>query len=194
MTQKFNKLKSIKAIFIFIFLGTIISCVSSQSQSNPEAEPNIEMHRVQDSTFHESGWYYANSTKGNFSVLMPIVFNDFTVTVNGYETYNIGSVSDEGIKLTVSQAKNLKDTPIDLKKIVANLDSPPKPISEIKYYSLYNYSAVNFFQKSVESAAFCKYANHNNYLYTMIIEFPYDQEGLVREIKDSFFDYLIIED
>ena len=44
------------------------------------AEPQMEMHRVQATTKDPSGWYLAASTHGAFSVLIPIPFNDFTVT------------------------------------------------------------------------------------------------------------------
>lgn len=126
-------------------------------------------------------------------MLIPITFNDFTVVVDGYETYNIGSVSDKGVKFTVSQAKNLKNEPIDLKKMVSNLSTPSSPVLEIRYYSLDYYKAVDFFQMSMKFTAFYKYAEYNDRLYTMIIEFPYSQEETIRTIKDSFFESLTIE-
>ncbi len=42
-------------------------------------QPKLEMHRSGVVSKDPSGWHLAVSTKGSFSVRMPIPFNDFTV-------------------------------------------------------------------------------------------------------------------
>jgi hypothetical protein len=181
-------------IFYIITVGLIVSCNHNQYQQSPEQDPNTEVHRLQDTTLDESGWYYAKSTKGNFSVLMPIPFNDYSVNVNDYETYYVTGESEEGVTFTVLQTQNLNDKPANLQEIISKLDKPATPVSHVEHYSLNNYTAVNFYQKSFSTAAYGKYALHGNSIYTLMIEFPYSQEELVKSIKDPFFDYLVIED
>jgi len=42
------------------------------------AQPKLEMHRIGAKADDGSGWHLAVSSKGSFSVLLPIPFNDFT--------------------------------------------------------------------------------------------------------------------
>lgn len=42
------------------------------------ARPKLEMHRVGVSADDGSGWHLAVSSKGSFSIRLPIPFNDFT--------------------------------------------------------------------------------------------------------------------
>jgi hypothetical protein len=192
--SKLIHMKCLKKFLLPIILGLIVACTNPLNQPTAELDSNIEMHRFQDSTLDESGWYYAASTNGNFSLYMPIPFNDYTQTVDDYQTYGIASTSFEGISFTVLQSKNLKPGPIDLKALVSKLGTPAQPVSDVKYYSYDNYEAVNFKQKSFKSAAYMKYAVYGPNLYMMIIEFPYGQEELVVSMKDGFFDFLEIED
>jgi hypothetical protein len=64
------------------------------------AQPKLEMHRVGVKADDGSGWHLAVSSKGSFSVLLPIPFNDFTTNdvATGETTYVIGGKSSEGIK------------------------------------------------------------------------------------------------
>tara|TARA_B110000046_G_C12996464_1_gene400227 strand:+ start:283 stop:846 length:564 start_codon:yes stop_codon:yes gene_type:complete len=183
-----------KYLFYIIALGLIISCNRSQEQYNPELDPNAEIHRLQDTTVDQSGWYYAKSMQGNFSVLMPIPFNDYTVKVNDYESFYITGESDEGVTFTILQAENLKDAPVNLNQLISKLDKPTTPVSQVAHYSQNNYTAVSFHQTSFRTAAFGKYALHGNSMYTLMIQFPFANEDLVKSIKDPFFDYLVIED
>src|SRR2546428_8053361 len=69
-------------------------------------QPKLEMHRAGVDSKDPSGWHLAVSTKGSFSVRMPIPFNDFSIRSSdakaGEEvTHVIGGKSAEGIKLSV---------------------------------------------------------------------------------------------
>src|SRR5262245_43916523 len=93
------------------------------------AEPKMEMHRMQATTKDPSGWYLAASTHGTFSVLIPIPFNDFTVTDDDpkfgkIKTHIVGSKSSEGIKFSATE------TPIIAGKTPTNLTSFPKQFSK----------------------------------------------------------------
>ncbi len=61
-------------------------------------QPKLEMHRAGVSADDGSGWHQAVSTKGSFSILMPIPFNDFTThdAGTGEVSQVIGGKSSEG--------------------------------------------------------------------------------------------------
>jgi hypothetical protein len=44
------------------------------SYSYPQVKQEIKMHRTQDTTTTESGWYLGKSTDGHFSIELPIPF------------------------------------------------------------------------------------------------------------------------
>lgn len=67
------------------------------------------MHRLQATTADASGWYLAAATKGTFSVLIPLPFNDFSVAdddpaAGGVITHTVGAKSSEGIKFSATGA------------------------------------------------------------------------------------------
>src|SRR5262245_16246398 len=63
-----------------------------------EAQPKLEMHRTGVRADDGSGWHLAVSSKGSFSVLLPIPFNDFTTNdaATGETSYVVGGKSTEG--------------------------------------------------------------------------------------------------
>ena len=61
------------ALFLPLLLVTLPG-VTARAQ-----QPKLEMHRAGVDSKDPSGWHLAVSTKGSFSVRMPIPFNDFTV-------------------------------------------------------------------------------------------------------------------
>jgi len=82
-------------------LASIVSLVLMVSTS-AIAEPKLEMHRVGVNAGDGSGWYPAVSTKGSFSILLPIPFNDFTTSDSDTDqvSHVVGGKSSEGIKFT----------------------------------------------------------------------------------------------
>jgi hypothetical protein len=71
---------------------------SDASIDIPTPPPGVamQMHRKLAGVPDESGWCYAKSTEGDFSVSLPNVFNDFTITAaaeDGAEikTFNLGT-------------------------------------------------------------------------------------------------------
>src|SRR5262245_31461615 len=89
----------------FLLMGvagiySVVKAGESLAHRGTAAKPQLEMHRQQATTPGDSGWYLAESTHGSFSVLMPIPFNDFTVTASDpklgtIRTYAVGALSAE---------------------------------------------------------------------------------------------------
>jgi hypothetical protein len=55
----------------------------SFAASNISAEPSRTDHRLAAGKPNFAGWYLAKSTNGNYSVQVPLVFDDFTVVEDG---------------------------------------------------------------------------------------------------------------
>ena len=80
------------------------------------------MHRVGAGDLDASGWCLATSTEGNFSVSLPHVFNDFTMTskaVDGVEIkiFVLGTLDERGIKFSATAIRRadekFKDDPLE---------------------------------------------------------------------------------
>jgi hypothetical protein len=70
-----------------------LACAAAQAQ-----QPKLEMHRVGVNADDGSGWHQAVSTKGAFSVRVPIPFNGFTTydAATGEVSHAVGGKSSEG--------------------------------------------------------------------------------------------------
>ena len=91
-------------------------------------QPKLEMHRAAVDSKDPSGWYPAVSTKGSFSVRMPIPFNDFTVRSadpkTGEEaTHVIGGKSTECIKFSAVELPASAKSAPSLEKILADFSA-----------------------------------------------------------------------
>ena len=158
----------------------------------------MEMHRVQDVTKDGSGWYFGKSTKGSFSVLLPIPFNDFTITASDPNigeiiTHGIGSKSSEGVKFTVSEmvrTKRTKDPKLEL--TVEQFKSPKSQVLEINYANYLDFPSVTFSVSKDTSGAFVRFIKTPKSLITMILEYPKAQAGLAMEMRATFLDSLRI--
>ncbi|MDR0902012.1 MAG: hypothetical protein LBM92_04495 [Opitutaceae bacterium] len=166
-----NMLTRIQALFTLSTLFLSIIC----SAENPE----VEFHRMaaDGPVDTESGWYYAESTKGSFSVLIPIPFNDATsvVTENGKTTtsYVIGIKSLEGISFNVAELSGdgIK-LPDDLKDFPGNMAAPGKKIGSVDYTPLGDCPSVAFFMESSESSAFMRQVRLPDSIIVMTLEYP----------------------
>jgi hypothetical protein len=80
---------------IILSSALTLTCAPARAQ-----QPKLEMHRVGVNADDGSGWHQAVSTKGTFSVRVPIPFNDFTThdAATGEVSHVIGGKSSEGIK------------------------------------------------------------------------------------------------
>src|SRR5437660_1842669 len=90
-----------------------------------EAQPKLEMHRVGVSADDGSGWHLAVSSKGSFSIRLPIPFNDFTTrdATTGEVSYAVGAKSSEGITFSAVETPPSGKKPVDLAEIPKSLSS-----------------------------------------------------------------------
>src|SRR5438128_5901824 len=98
------------------------------------AQPKLEMHRAGVNIDDGSGWHLAVSSKGSFSVLLPIPFNDFTThdATTGETTYVVGGKSTEGIKFVAVELPPGAKPPPDLASIPKSLaTNPANKVSDV---------------------------------------------------------------
>ncbi|MCP1975276.1 hypothetical protein [Bradyrhizobium elkanii] len=99
------------------------------------AEPKLEMHRAGVAADDGSGWHLAVSSKGSFSVLLPIPFNDFTTrdAQTGEVTHVVGGKSSEGIKFVAVELPPGSKPPPDLASIPKTLAAnPANKVSDVR--------------------------------------------------------------
>ena len=98
------------ALLIFS-AAAVIACATANAQ-----QPKLEMHRVGVSADDGTGWHSAVSTKGAFSIRLPIPFNDFSThdARAGEVSHAVGGKSSEGIKFMAVEMPVTAKTPEDL--------------------------------------------------------------------------------
>ena len=162
------------------------------------AEPQMEMHRVQATTKDPSGWYLAASTHGSFAVLIPIPFNDFTVTdddpkVGRIKTYTVGAKSAEGIKFSATETPIIEGrSPTNLTALPQQFRKPGQTVSDIDTSLFAGYPSVSFSVKGPSSGAYMRHVKTPKSLIIVILEYPMDQAKTAEGFRSVFLSSLRI--
>src|SRR5712691_3875651 len=156
-------------------------------------QPKLEMHRAGVDSTDPSGWHQAVSTKGSFSVRMPIPFNDFTVRSTdpktGEEvTHVIGGKSTEGIKLSaVEMPASAKSAP-SLEKILADFSAKQgNKVSDVQRAAKGDVDTLTFSVSGAQTSAHIRYVRTKSATYALTIEFPNANREDVAGIREEFF-------
>jgi len=153
-------------------------------------QPKLEMHRTGVDSNDGSGWHLAVSTKGSFSIRMPIPFNDFTVRSadpkTGEEvTHAIGARSAEGIKFS---AVEIAKGAANLDKVLAEFSAKrDAKVSDVKRATQGGADTLAFSVTGAQTSAHMRYIKTKTATYSLIIEFPNAHRADVAAIKDEFF-------
>ena len=155
------------------------------------AQPKLEMHRAGVSADDGSGWHLAVSSKGSFSVLLPIPFNDFTTrdAATGEATYVVGGKSSEGIKfVAVELAPGAKALP-DLASIPKTLAATAgNKVSDVKRSTKGDADVLTLTVSNASATLYMRCIQINGVRYTLTTEFPNAYAELVAANKDKFFE------
>ena len=165
---------------ILLLFVIVLFCFVSVAQSGSP----VVIHRVQDTTKDKSGLYFGKSTEGNFSVLLPIPFNDFTIEGAEVDIYSIGSKSQEGIKFSVTEIEN-RNKNFDLNEFPRMFDDPGDTVENIKREKTKDAESISFSVFDKFQGAIIKQVLSRNRVFLMIIEFPIE----FREMVESDFGY-----
>jgi hypothetical protein len=154
------------------------------------AQPKLEMHRAGVSADDGSGWHLAVSSKGSFSVLLPIPFNDFTTRdATGEATYVVGGKSSEGIKfVAVELARGAKALP-DLASIPKTLAATAgNKVSDVKRSTKGDADVLTLTVSNASTSLYMRCIQINGVRYTLTAEFPNAHAELAAANKDKFFE------
>ena len=157
-------------------------------------QPKLEMHRAGVAGTEPSGWHLAVSTKGSFSVRMPIPFNDFTVRSTdpktGEEvTHVIGGKSSEGIKFSaVEMPVSAKSAP-SLEKILADFSAKSgSKVSDVQRAAKGDVDTLSFSASGAQTSAHVRYIKTKSATYSLTVEFPNAHRDDVAVLRGEFFD------
>jgi len=156
-----------------------------------QAQPKVEMHRVGVSADDGSGWHLAVSSKGSFSIRLPIPFNDFTILdpSTGEATYVVGGKSSEGIKFSVAELPAAGKKPKDMATILESFSSKPaNKVSDVSRNTGNDADVLSFSVVNATSTAHIRYIQTKRALYTLTIECPIAYRDLVAANKEKFFE------
>ena len=177
---------------IFRLFATVVSsaifffaCATAKAQ-----QPKLDMHRVGVSADDGSGWHPAVSTKGAFSIRVPIPFNDFTThdARTGEVSHAIGGKSSEGIKFMAVEIPVTAKTPNDLGAIPKSFSSnPATKVSDVSHQTKDGADILSFSVTGPASTAHFRYIRVKGMLYTLSIECPNAYREAVAAMKDKFF-------
>ena len=158
----------------------------------------MEMHRVQATTKDPSGWYLAASTHGTFSVLIPIPFNDFTVTdddpkAGKIKSYTVGAKSAEGIKFSATETPIIEGrSPTNLATLPQQFRKPGQAVSDIDTSLFAGYPSVSFSVKGPSRGAYMRYFKTPKSLIVVILEYPKDQAKTAEGFRSVYLSSLRI--
>jgi hypothetical protein len=172
--------------FATVFSSAVIifACATAAAQ-----QPKLEMHRVGVSGDDGTGWHAAVSTKGAFSIRVPIPFNDFTMhdARTGEISHAVGGKSSEGIKFMAVETPVAATTPADLGAIPKSFSSnPANKVSDVSRQTKDGADILSFSVTGPASTAHFRYIKVKGMLYTLSIECPNAHRDTVAAMKDKF--------
>jgi len=172
---------------------TMLLGVAAQAQ-----QPKVEMHRSGVDSKDPSGWHLAVSTKGSFSIRMPIPFNDFSIRSGdpkaregaGEEvTHVIGGKSSEGIKVSAVEIPVPTKGAPSLDKMLADFSAKPgNKVADVQRASKGDLDTLSFSVGGAQTSAYIRYVRTKSATYSLVIEFPNAHRDDVAAIRDEFFD------
>ena len=155
-------------------------------------QPKLEMHRTGVVGNDPSGWHVAVSTKGSFSVRMPIPFNDFTVRSTDPKsdevTHVIGGKSSEGIRVSAVEMPASPKTVPNLDKILADFSSKPgNKVIDVQRTAKGGIDTLSFSVTGAQTSAHIRYIKTKTAIYVLTIEFPNANRDDLSGVRDEFF-------
>ena len=159
----------------------------------------MEMHRSQATTPGEAGWYLAESTHGSFSVLVPIPFNDFTMTgsdpkIGTFKTCAVGAQSTNGIKFSVTETPITPGmTQPDIDKVPQALAKNGQTVSDVVKEPFSRLPSTSFSVTGSSSGAYIRCVRTQTSLIMLILEYPAARQAEAALLKSRFLDSLKIK-
>lgn len=151
----------------------------------------VEMHRKLAGSKGDNGWYRAKSTKGDFSVLMPLKFNDYTVNGKGdvRSIEMLSTRSEEGLKFWASRTYyNKAGMAQTLFEKFQNGEAVPKaPRKKLKHLG---YDAVLIEASDKQNATSQLVMKVGQTLILLAVEWPVKYNESAKKLGNVFFNSL----
>lgn len=184
---------------ICLLLGFFLSWTFAVPAFAQAVPPGMKMHRIQAGEPDASGWMVAASTEGEFSVRLPLKFNDFTIGEGDSKapvlrTFTVGAKSQEGIKFTATRivyrkgAEGAKEFFARFEK-GQNLGSAPERVTP---HRIGNRRAVDLLLRRASDVSYQRVVLLESDLLLMIVESPGNYETAAQDFSKPFFDSLVV--
>tara|TARA_R110001583_G_scaffold98012_1_gene242889 strand:- start:1540 stop:2133 length:594 start_codon:yes stop_codon:yes gene_type:complete len=186
---------SVKRVFTVVLKPMLALALCLIPVSHLLAETGIQMHRTLVSETDASGWYPAVSTYGEFSVLLPLPFNDFSVPRDGdSDVLRFDAVSGksiEGIKFVVMRSF-YENNEIAKNYFSNSTDGKTFPNSEPMLTQYQTYDAVDTEVRRNLTSFFHRAIQVDNSIVSLIVEWPNEYESSIKPLAARFLDSLVI--
>ena len=178
-----------------VILALLLALPLASAGPAMAAPPATEVHRKSVDALDTAGWQSAVSTKGHFSVSVPVAFNDFTIraadqNIGEMVVHVIGGRSDEGVKFTVTETPftpRMKNP--DIGKLAADFGNKPgTKVFDIAQDSKDGAERVSFSVTGPASSAYMQVIKTETALYNLTLEFPNAKRAKAAQVKSAFFD------
>jgi len=158
-------------------------------QAQSKGSDNVQMHRKNAGIKSENGWYPAESSQGQYAVLMPLKFNDFSVSSNNANVASVemlGTKSKEGIKFLASRtfynkpqlAQNYFDNFVSGKAV------PGAPRRSLRHKG---YDAVLIETADQQQATSQLVMKVDDTLMLLAVEWPLEHSTAAKQLGDMYF-------
>jgi len=171
--------------------GAVVLCAAASFAS--AAEPRVELHRKWVEEKDAEGFYPATSTKGHFSILSPIPFNDYTIiaddpNVGQLVLHGLGSKSTDGYEFgAIETEMNERTKSPDLIALVhdtaAKLGGTVPPLKvEKSGDEEFVFAAV----AGPSRSAFMRVSKTPRSVFTIACEYPTDQREIAEDLCGGY--------
>jgi hypothetical protein len=184
-----------------VFAVFLLALPSGSAGPAIAAPPTTEIHRKSVDALDTAGWQPAVSTKGQFSVRVPVAFNDFTIrgedeNIGEMVVHVIGGRSDEGVRFTVTETPfTPRMNNLDIGELPAGFGKKPgTKVSDIAQDSRDGAERVSFSVTGPASSAYMQVIKTQSALYNLTLEFPNAKRSRAMQVKAAFFDSFRLKD
>jgi hypothetical protein len=183
------------AVLVATAIGLLIA-FKALAQAMP---PGMTMHRIQAGEPDASGWMRAASTEGEFSVRLPLKFNDFTIAGSDpkapvLRSFTVGAKSQEGIKFSATRIVYRKGSE-DAKRFFARFEKGqdlgvvPERITR---HSAAGRRAVDLVLRRASAVGYQRVLMLESDLFVLVVESPISYEATAQPYASPFFDSLVV--
>ena len=184
-------------LILRVILGLIIlrfSCIAYAQNPAPKVR-----HRSNAGQLDSTGWTDARSTEGKFSVRLPGLFDDFTVTnsdnsLEAGQFFVVETLTAEGVRLAVIRASYNNPNAADRYFKNWQTGSALRGKEENRRLTKYRgFDAVEIAVSDESGAAYARAIFLKQDLLLQIIESPLSQRTVAEKLKAAFFESLLVE-